>query len=115
MRILIVDDEPMVATMIADALRDEGNEVRVSFSGEDGLLIIEEGWPEAVFLDIVMPGLDGNEVLRRIRVSWPRLPVIIMTGWATDEQITVARRLGVSGVVTKPSALKNFVNAIAQI
>jgi DNA-binding response OmpR family regulator len=105
----------MVATMIADALRDEGNDVRVSFGGEDGLLIIGEEWPDAVFLDIVMPGMDGNEVLRRIRASWPRLPVIIMTGWATDEQITLARRLGVAGVVAKPSALKNFVKAIEGI
>lgn len=115
MKILIVDDEPMVAAMIAEALRDEGNDVRVAFSGEDGLMIIAEGWPDAVFLDIVMPGMDGNEVLRRVRASWSGLPVIIMTGWATDEQVAVAKSLGVAGIVPKPSALKNFVKALQQI
>jgi CheY-like chemotaxis protein len=114
-RILIIDDEPMVATMIADALREEGNDVRLAFSGEEGLTVIREGWADAVFLDIVMPGMDGNEVLRHIRSSWPQLPVIVMTGWATDEQIAEAKRLGVSAVVPKPSALKNFVKAIERI
>jgi CheY-like chemotaxis protein len=105
----------MVAAMIGDALREEGNDVRLAFSGEDGLMVIEEGWADAVFLDIVMPAMDGNEVLRRVRSSWPQLPVIVMTGWASDDQIAEARRLGVTAVVPKPSALKNFVKAIERI
>lgn len=71
MRILVIDDEPLVADVIAEALRLEDNHVVVASSGEEGLRAIEQNPPDAVFLDIVMPGMDGIEVLRAIREAPP--------------------------------------------
>jgi len=114
MRILVIDDEPAVAAVIAEALRDEGHEVLVATGGEEALQVIAHGRPEAVFLDIVMPGMDGVETLRRIRTNSPDLPVIILSGWASPRQLDEARRLGVCDVMRKPVALKTLSSALAR-
>ena len=113
MRILVIDDEPAVAAVIAEALRDEGHEVFVASGGQEGLQVIAQGRPEAVFLDVVMPGMDGVEVLRRIRARDPHLPVIILSGWAGKSQLDEARRLGVTDILQKPVALKTLSSALA--
>lgn len=114
MRILVIDDDPLVTRVMAEALESEGNDVVVARGGEEGLRAIEENRPDGVFLDIVMPGMDGIEVLRRIRVRDPHLPVIILTGWASERQIDEARRLGVTDVLEKPVALRNLTRALAR-
>ena len=113
MRILVIDDEPAVAAVIAEALREEGHEVLVASGGQEGLQVIAQGHPEAVFLDVVMPGMDGIEVLRRIRGRDPDLPVIILSGWAGKSQLDEARRLGVTDILQKPVALKTLSSALA--
>ena len=114
MRILVIDDEPRVAGVIAEVLRLEGNDVVAASSGEEGLRIIAQSPPAAVFLDIVMPGIDGIEVLRRIRARHPHLPVIILSGWATGRQIELARILGVTDVLQKPVPLRSITEALAR-
>jgi len=114
MRILVIDDEPAVAAVIAEALREEGHEVSVAGSGEQGLRAIAEISPDALFLDIVMPGMDGIEALRRIRGKDPHLPVIILSGWASKSQIDEARRLGVTDILQKPVALRTLSSALAR-
>lgn len=114
MRILVIDDEPAVAGVLAEALRDDGNDVIVAGGGEEGLQVLAQNPPDAVFLDIVMPGMDGIEVLRRIRVVYPDLPVIILSGWASPGQLESARRLGVTDVLQKPVALRTLSRALAQ-
>lgn len=113
MRILVIDDEPAVAAVIAEALREEGHEVSAAGGGEQGLRAMAEIPPDAVFLDVVMPGMDGIEVLRRIRAKDLDLPVIILTGWASERQIDEARRLGVTDILQKPVALRTLSSALA--
>lgn len=115
MRILIIDDEPAVSAILAEALRHEGNDVAVADHGEQGLAAILREPPDAVFLDIVMPGMDGIEVLRRIRERHPALPVIVLSGWASNDQAEAARRLGATDIVMKPDALKNLPDALARL
>ena len=99
---------------MAEALRYEGHHVVVAGSGEEGLQTIEGNPPDAVFLDIAMPGMDGIEVLRRIRQRSTNLRVILLTGWASEGQIDEARRLGVTDVIWKPVPLKNLTEALAR-
>ena len=114
MRILVIDDEPLVADVIAEALRLEDNDVVVAGSGEEGLRLIVQNPPDAVFLDIVMPGMDGIQVLRAIRETHPGLPVIILSGWVSESQLEEAQRLGVTEVLSKPVPLKNLAHALRQ-
>ncbi|MBI3031714.1 MAG: response regulator [Candidatus Rokubacteria bacterium] len=116
MKILVVDDEPIVAGLIADGLRDEGyEEIVIATSGPDGLQMIKRDPPDVVFLDITMPGMDGIEVLRQIRQKWADLPVIILSGWGTELQIQAARELGVTDVLQKPVPLKNLSQTLGRI
>lgn len=115
MRILIVEDEPAVAAFISSALQSKGHEVVVAGSGEEALSILEQDWPEAVLLDVVMPGLSGIDVLRRIRPTQPGLPVVILTGRADAAQIAEARRLGVTDVIEKPVGLRQISEALLRL
>ena len=116
MRVLVIDDEPIVAGLIAEGLRNEGyEEVLIANSGAEGLQVIEQSPPDAVFLDITMPGMDGVEVLRRIRERSSDLPVIILSGWGTERQIEAARDLGVMDVLQKPTPLKNLAQTLARL
>ena len=112
MRILVIDDEPLVGDVIAEALRLEDHDVVVASSGEEGLRVIAQSPPDAVFLDVVMPGMDGIEVLRAIREWHLRLPVIILSGWVSPRQLEEARRLGVTDVISKPVPLQNLSRAL---
>jgi CheY-like chemotaxis protein len=82
MRILIVDDEPAVADVLADAVRLQGHVPAVARNGLEGLAAIEAEFPDALFPDLVMPGLSGVELLREIRERYPELPIVVVTGRA---------------------------------
>jgi len=71
--------------------------------------------PDAVVLDIRLPTMNGVAVLRQIRSTDPRLPIIIMTGLATPEEIAEARHLGVTEIIEKPEVLRHFSEALARI
>ncbi len=115
MKILIVDDEIHVATILAESVRVQGHQAIVAASGEEGLALLDQVHPDAVFLDIVMPEMSGLEVLRRIRATHPALPVVVMTGHASPAQIDEARRLGVTDCVMKPLVLNQLNDALQQV
>lgn len=115
MRILIVDDEIAVANLLAESVRLQGHEAIVAYSGQEGLDRIAERRPDAVFLDLLMSGLSGVEVLRRIRQTDPALPVIVITGLGSAPEIEEAKRLGVTEILEKPSVLKHLNYALAAL
>jgi CheY-like chemotaxis protein len=117
MRILIIDDESEVASTLALAVEEGGHTALLARSGAEGLARLqqEEEGPEAVFLDIRMPGLGGVDVLREIRRRYPALPVVLVTGHATTEDLEAARDLGVTDVVMKPWALKRLQFALTDL
>lgn len=114
MKILIVDDELRVADLLAESVRIQGHEALVAGSGPEGLTLLRHR-PDAVFLDIVMPEMNGIEVLRRIRETHRDLPVIIITGRASPEQVDEARRLGITECIEKPFILKQINHALMSL
>ena len=115
MRILIVDDEVRVAHLLAESVWLQGHEAIVATSGAEGLAVLEQTHPDAVFLDIVMPDLGGVEVLRRIREIQPPLPVIVITGHASSAQIEEAKRLGITDCIEKPFVLTHLNQTIRRL
>ncbi|HXG04789.1 MAG TPA: response regulator [Candidatus Binatia bacterium] len=113
MRILVIDDQPAVAAVIADGLLEAGHQVMIAIGGLEGLEVLDKRRPDAVFLDLAMPDLDGVEVLRRIRARDPDLPVVVISGWGSEEAIASARALGVTEVLRKPEAVKNLASALS--
>ena len=101
--ILVVDDDPVMLRFMRDVLELEGYLVSTAISGLDALTQIRDGLkPDLVFLDLVMPGLDGIQVLQRLRVSDPRLRVVFLSCVGDTRKVAQAIRLGAQDYLTKP-------------
>ncbi len=107
MNILIVDAIE-VALLFQESVERQGHTAMVAASGQEALALLARFRPDAVFLELGLPGMSGVEVLRRIRSMYPELPVIIITGSAVRQEIETARRLGVTDIVKKPEMLKEL-------
>ncbi|HSL50977.1 MAG TPA: response regulator [Candidatus Deferrimicrobiaceae bacterium] len=115
MRILVIDDDPSVAEMIAEAIRSFGHEALVALDGAEGLRVLESTAVQGVFLDLVMPGLGGLAVLTRIRSRYPQVPVVILSAHAGDEEAREAMALGASEVIMKPAGLAQFTEVLSRL
>ena len=115
MKILLIEDHVPVAEVLRDALRDDGHEVSVAHTGEEGLRELPRQCPNAVFLDLRLPGMDGVAVLRAIRARDPQLPVIVVSGYVTSDEIEQLERLGVHGVIQKSEILTRYTEALDRL
>lgn len=100
--VLVVDDEPNILTSLKRALEVEGYRGLVAGSGPLCLETVAREGPDVVLLDVVMPEMDGLEVLRRLREQHADLPVVMMSGNATIEVAVRATKLGAFDFVEKP-------------
>jgi diguanylate cyclase (GGDEF)-like protein len=103
-RLLIVDDDLLLRSMAAKTLQHAGFMVQDASSGEEALALFDRGPHDLVLLDVMMPGLDGYEVCRRIRatVAGARVPILMLTGLNDTESIELAYRFGATDFITKP-------------
>ena len=106
-RVLLVDDEPDFHETIGFWLKSKGHQVITATSGAQGLQHVRNAEADIIFLDVMMPKMDGIETLRRIRAFNKTIPVILVTASnLTDEnQYAGARALGISGLFPKGSGL----------
>jgi DNA-binding response OmpR family regulator len=110
--ILIVEDEYAVARGIQYALQQEGYQVVVARSGEEGLEYATRDAPDLVVLDVRLPGIDGFEVLRRMRVAGSKAPVLILTARDDEMDKVIGLELGADDYVTKPFGLRELMSRI---
>lgn len=101
-KILVVDDEPIVCRSCFRILNEAGYQVETVLSGQEALEKVDHQSFDVVLVDLKMPGLDGMEVLQRIRKVHPEVIVIMITGYATVESAVEAMKLGASDYVPKP-------------
>ena len=105
-RILIVDDDPSVTSVLRRGLNYEAFAVDVAASGEEALEIARERYPDLVILDVMMPGLDGLEVLTRLRAADEHLPVLMLTAKDRDSDLVAGLERGADDYLTKPFTFK---------
>ena len=110
--ILIVEDEHAVARGIQYALQQEGYEVAVARSGEEGLEIATRQAPDLVVLDVRLPGMDGFEVLRRLRAAGAKMPVLVLTARDDEVDKVIGLELGADDYLTKPFGLRELMSRI---
>lgn len=108
LKVLVVDDEPDLCKVLVRYLATKGYEVETSSSGEEALTMIHGGLPDLVLMDIRMPGIDGIELLEKIRARDEELPIIMVTAVDDTETAVSAMRRGASDYVTKPIDLKDL-------
>jgi DNA-binding NtrC family response regulator len=111
-KILIVDDEPDFLEVMRVRLEANNYEIITASNGEDALNHVKNDKPDAVLLDILMPGIDGLEVLRRIRKMNDSLPVYIITAFSTEERFKIANKFGASGFIVKTDNLAKEIDDI---
>jgi len=108
-RILVVDDEPNLTDLLSMALRYEGCDVRSAGTGNAAVRTAREYRPDAVVLDMMLPDLDGLEVLRRVRDHLPEVPVLFLTAKDAVEDRIAGLTAGGDDYVTKPFSLEEVV------
>ena len=104
-RILVADDEPSICEAFAAVLAAEGHEALIASNGRDAVELARSARPDAVFLDVRMPGLDGLAALKEIRASDPAVPVIVMTAYGTLDTAAEALRNDAFDYLGKPLEL----------
>jgi two-component system response regulator AtoC len=110
--ILVLDDEALTLRTISRALREEGFEVFLAMSGEEALETFAKERPEIAMLDVVLPGIDGIEVLRRIKQQAPHTIVVMMSAYHLVDRAVEAMKLGAYDFLIKPFHLADMVNTI---
>ena len=101
-KILLIDDEEANVRVLSMSLRSDGHEVLSALNGEEGLDVFQKEAPELVLTDIKMPGMDGIEVLQRIKALQPEAEVIIITGHGDIDNAIEALKFGASDFINKP-------------
>jgi len=113
-RILVVEDDADIATVLQDRLQALGHDVMTVGDGRAALDALPQFSPGLLFLDIELPKLHGMEVLKRVRKDWPDLPVIVMTAHGTIKVAVEAMKEGAADFITKPFDTEQIAAVIAK-
>jgi two-component system, OmpR family, response regulator MprA len=109
LRVLLVDDEPSVRSALGRALRSEGYEVTVAPDGVEALRAHEAAAPDVMVLDVLMPGMDGLEVCRRLRARGEKIPVLMLTARDALSDRVTGLDAGADDYLLKPFALEELL------
>jgi len=109
MKILVVDDERAVRESLRRALTLEGYDVDLAADGEEALESVRRSEPDALILDVLMPGVDGLEVSRRLRRGGSKVPILMLTARDAVENRVAGLDAGADDYVTKPFALEELL------
>jgi CheY-like chemotaxis protein len=114
-RILIIDDEQSVREVLKIALSEKGYEILEAADGREGVKQFQSATPDVVITDVMMPEMDGIEVMRRIRETSESADIIIMTGYGSEELVIEALRYGASNYLKKPIDFEDLFAVIDKI
>ena len=109
-KIALIDDDVYIGNMIAEVLVKEGHQVLMAFSGTEALLLLKQEFVDLVLLDLMLPGMDGEEVLKNIKKG---IPVIVISAKGETEDKVQLLMDGAMDYVTKPFDLKELLARIA--
>jgi CheY-like chemotaxis protein len=113
-RVLVVDDHPLVLSFLCDVVEYLGHDASTAASGAEAIAALATVQPHLVFLDLLMPGIPGLEVLNYIRQHHPTVPVIVITASIDQKIAHEARAAGAFAVVEKPINLDALRGLVAQ-
>jgi len=113
-KILVADDEPPILRLMEFILAREGHEMLVAVNGEEALAQVAEHKPDLILLDIMMPRVDGYEVVRRLRADpdLSSIPIIMLSAKAQDADVQKGVEVGVNEYVTKPFSPPHLVEVV---
>jgi DNA-binding response OmpR family regulator len=109
--ICVIEDEEVIASAVAARLRAEGFDVQVAHDGDTGVALCDRVRPDLVVLDLMLPGLDGLEVCRRVQRDRP-VPVLMLTARGEEADLLVGLAVGADDYMTKPFSPRELVARI---
>jgi two-component system OmpR family response regulator len=107
--VLLVDDKEEFVLALSERLKLHGMEVDLATKGEDALAMLQEKRPDVVVLDVMMPGMGGLEILRRIKKAHPDVQVILLTGHGSTKDGIEGMRLGALDYLMKPANTEELI------
>jgi len=113
-KLLVVDDEKEFTAAVSERLSMRNLNPKVASSGEEALSMIDNEVPDVVILDLKMPGMDGMDVLRKIKDKYPGIRVIILTGHGDKQKEEQAQNLGAFDFLHKPANIDHLTNRIKE-
>lgn len=113
-KVLMVDDEEDFVTTLAKRMKMRDLDSDVALNAEEALQIVEEEIPDVMVLDLRMPGVDGMEVLRRMRKEYPQVQVVILTGHGSEKDEAEARSLGAFEYLQKPVNMERLIKTLKE-
>ncbi|MGO9021476.1 MAG: response regulator [Syntrophobacteraceae bacterium] len=113
-KVLLVDDERDFVEALSERLQMRDYSSAVVYGGEEALSIVEEDEPEVMVLDLKMPGIDGLEVLRRVKEKHPNVEVIVLTGHGSEDVARLCAELGACAYLEKPVDIEKLTEAMQQ-
>ena len=108
-KILLVEDDSTLSFIIQDALKREGFEVSTASNGDSGLKTFQEFQPDLIIADVMMPKMDGFDMVRRIRVKAPAIPILFLTARTSLEDVVKGFELGANDYIRKPFQILELV------
>jgi len=112
MKILLVDDEKEFVETLSERMEMRDLASDIALNGEEALQMVEADTPDVMVLDLKMPGIDGMEVLRKVKKAYPDVQVIMLTGHGSEKDEEEARRLGAFEYLQKPTGVDKIVQTI---
>ena len=112
MKVLVIDDKKVIGDLFDFTLGYSGHQITVVDNALDAINAIRKEEFDVAFLDIVMPGKDGVEILQEIRSISPKLPIIMMSGYSVEDKRSQAQALGVVTCLKKPFEMEDVKKAI---
>ena len=114
-KILVIDDDASDRDLLAAVLTKRGYEVILADNGGTGLMLCHRGTPDAVVLDLNMPGIDGRSILRQLRILHPTLPVVVFSGHSTEEIEQEMLNQGATACIQKAFSLDQLGSALQEV
>jgi DNA-binding response OmpR family regulator len=108
-RIILVEDDPSISRGLADNLRFDGHEVTACANGDEGYRLIVERQPDLVVLDLMLPGLSGYEICRRLRGQGSTVPILMLTARSDEADRVQGLDLGADDYVSKPFSIREVL------
>jgi DNA-binding response OmpR family regulator len=112
LKVLLVDDEIEFAGTLAERLRLRGLQADVTTDGEEALRLVTAHRPDVMVVDVMMPGMNGLDVLRQVRTNMPDLPVILLRGKGSTRDGIEGMRLGAFDYLVKPISIDDLIGKI---
>jgi len=114
-KILVIDDDASDRDLLAAVLTKRGYEVILADNGGTGLMLCHRRTPDAVVLDLNMPGIDGRGILRQLRILHPTLPVVVFSGHSTEEIEQEMLNQGATAFIQKAFSLDQLGSALQEV